>query len=114
MATIRKILSHPRKIKIKIQSLSDIRKTIVTIEKKSSALKRLMRLKRNVARSQARGSVRGRPKQAVTKQRADIRFDPDVLKGLKSYFGRGWSTRVNDEMRNLLVKAGALDVPSIH
>jgi len=109
LATIEKILSYPKKIKIEIQSLSDIRKTITTIEKKLLALKRLMRLKKNIARSHTRNPARGRPKQAFTKQRADIRFDPDVLDGLKSHFGRGWSTRVNDEMRKVLVKAGAID-----
>ncbi|MCL1785900.1 MAG: BrnA antitoxin family protein [Alphaproteobacteria bacterium] len=106
---MQKILSNPKKIKVKIQSLSDIGKTIATVEKKLSALKRLMRLRKKIARPHTRNSARGRPKQVVTKQRAGIRFDRDVLDGLKSHFGRGWSTQVNDEMRKVLAKAGAID-----
>jgi len=109
MVTIRKTLSRTRRIKINTTSLPDIGKTISKMEGKLSALKRLARLKKSIASSRARGPVRGRPKQAVTKKRTDIRFDPDVLDGLKAHFGRGWSTRVNDEMRKILAKAGALN-----
>jgi len=108
MVTIRKTLSRTRRIRIGTASLPDIGKTISKIEGKLIALKRLARLKERMARSQTRGPVRGRPKQSVTKKRADIRFDPDVLDGLKTHFGRGWSTKVNDEMRKVLAKAGAL------
>ena len=110
METMQKTLLRKRRIKIDIASLPGIGKTISNIEGKLTALKRLARLKEKMTRSQTRGSVRGRPKQAITKKRADIRFDPDVLAGLKSYFGRGWSTKVNDEMRNVLKKAGVLDI----
>jgi uncharacterized protein (DUF4415 family) len=51
---------------------------------------------------------RGRPPKAHPKKRVDLRFDQDVLSGLRSYFGRGWSTRVNDTMRGVLSKAGVL------
>jgi uncharacterized protein (DUF4415 family) len=51
---------------------------------------------------------RGRPKKESPKKRVDMRFDQDVLSGLKSYFGHGWSTKVNDTMRRTLVKAGVL------
>jgi hypothetical protein len=52
--------------------------------------------------------TRGRPKKDNPKKRVDLRFDPDVLSGLKKHFGRGWSTKVNDTMRSLLSKAGVL------
>ncbi|GBR76938.1 hypothetical protein NO2_1410 [Candidatus Termititenax persephonae] len=51
---------------------------------------------------------RGRPKKEYPKKRVDMRFDQDVLVGLKSYFGRGWSTKVNDTMRRTLARAGVL------
>jgi uncharacterized protein (DUF4415 family) len=51
---------------------------------------------------------RGRPPKIAPKKRVDIRFDQDVLAGLKSYFGRGWSTKVNDTMRKLLARNGVI------
>ena len=56
------------------------------------------------------GRVRqvGRPKKEFPKKRTDICFDPDVLTGMKSYFGRGWSAEVNNTMRKLLVRKGVL------
>ncbi|MCL2629247.1 MAG: BrnA antitoxin family protein [Alphaproteobacteria bacterium] len=105
---MKKILSRPKKIGIKIRSLHETYKTITTIEKKLTALKRLARVKKAAARLRAVKSARGRPKKSVTKQRVDMRFDPDVINGLKSHFGRGWSTKVNDEMRKLLVKSKVL------
>jgi len=57
----------------------------------------------------ASGRVRkvGRPKIEFTKKKINIRFDYDVAIALKS-LGRGWSTKVNDVMREFLVKNGAL------
>ena len=46
--------------------------------------------------------IKPRGKQvAPTKVSTTIRFDPDVLSALKS-IGKGWQTRVNDEMRALV------------
>jgi uncharacterized protein (DUF4415 family) len=44
--------------------------------------------------------------QAVTKKQTAIRFDPDVLAGLRA-LGKGWQTRVNDTMREWLETHGA-------
>jgi uncharacterized protein (DUF4415 family) len=44
---------------------------------------------------------RGRPVADVTKQQVAIRFDRDVLDGLRAT-GRGWQTRVNEAMREWL------------
>jgi uncharacterized protein (DUF4415 family) len=44
---------------------------------------------------------RGRPKSAAPKVFTGIRFDADVLEGLKAT-GHGWRTRVNDAMREWL------------
>lgn len=41
------------------------------------------------------------PQKAPTKIQTTIRFDPDVLDGLKAT-GQGWQTRVNDAMRQWL------------
>jgi uncharacterized protein (DUF4415 family) len=54
-----------------------------------------------------RGSVLGRPKKDFPKEKINIRFDHDVACALRS-LGRGWSTRVNDAMRKVLVRSGAL------
>ncbi|MDR1113538.1 MAG: BrnA antitoxin family protein [Candidatus Margulisbacteria bacterium] len=54
-----------------------------------------------------RGSVLGRPKKDFPKEKINIRFDHDVARALRS-LGRGWSTRVNDTMRKVLMHAGAL------
>ena len=43
----------------------------------------------------------GRPKSAAPKIQTAIRFEPDVLAGLRAT-GRGWQTRVNDVMREWL------------
>ena len=43
----------------------------------------------------------GRPKKAAPKKDVHIRFDADVLARLKKT-GRGWSTRLNDAVRQLL------------
>jgi uncharacterized protein (DUF4415 family) len=43
----------------------------------------------------------GRPLSAAPKIQTAIRFDPDVLAGLRAT-GRGWQTRVNDTMRDWL------------
>ena len=43
----------------------------------------------------------GRPKSASPKVFTGIRFDADVLEGLKAT-GKGWQTRVNDAMREWL------------
>ena len=45
----------------------------------------------------------GRPKSAAPKASTTIRFDADVLAGLKAT-GRGWQTRVNDAMKDWLHK----------
>ena len=49
---------------------------------------------------QAIQRVRG-PQKSPVKIQTTIRFDPDVLEGLKAT-GRGWQTRVNDAMREWL------------
>lgn len=49
------------------------------------------------------GSVKARPKVPTT-----IRFDQDVLDALKAS-GRGWQTRVNDAMREWLVRQAKTD-----
>ncbi len=52
---------------------------------------------------------RGRPVgsiQASTKKQTAIRFDEDVLAGLRAT-GKGWQTRVNDVMREWLEKRSA-------
>lgn len=41
------------------------------------------------------------PQRVPTKIQTTIRFDPDVLEGLKAT-GRGWQTRVNHVMRDWL------------
>ncbi len=41
------------------------------------------------------------PQKSPTKIQTTIRFDQDVLEGLKAT-GRGWQTRVNDAMREWL------------
>lgn len=53
---------------------------------------------------------RGRPvgsKQEVTKEPFKLRLDPDVLDALKAT-GKGWQTRVNDQLRASLKLAGKL------
>ncbi len=49
------------------------------------------------------GSVKARPKVPTT-----IRFDQDVLDALKAS-GRGWQTRVNDAVREWLVRQSKTD-----
>ncbi len=49
----------------------------------------------------------GRPPLANPKQSTTIRFDADVLAGLRAT-GPGWQTRVNDAMREWLRTRGAL------
>jgi uncharacterized protein (DUF4415 family) len=44
---------------------------------------------------------RGRPFSETRKELVSLRFDPDVLEGLRAT-GRGWRTRVNDTMREWL------------
>jgi uncharacterized protein (DUF4415 family) len=47
---------------------------------------------------------RGRPagsRKAAPKVQTAIRFDPDVLAGLRA-LGRGWQTRANDALREWL------------
>ena len=46
---------------------------------------------------------RGRPLSASTKQQVAIRFDRDVLAALRAT-GPGWQTRVNDVMREWVLK----------
>ena len=57
----------------------------------------------------AQGKVKliGRPKKAVTKKPATIRFSPDVLTRLRQ-MGRGWQTKVDQVMREWLDKTGTL------
>jgi uncharacterized protein (DUF4415 family) len=43
----------------------------------------------------------GRPKSAAPKIQTAIRFDPDVLEGLRAT-GKGWQTRANDALREWL------------
>ena len=43
----------------------------------------------------------GRPKSAVKKMQTAIRFDPDVLEGLRA-LGKGWQTQANDALREWL------------
>lgn len=53
---------------------------------------------------------RGRPvgsTQEVTKEPVKLRLDPDVLQALKAT-GKGWQTRVNDQLRASLTLAGIL------
>jgi len=49
----------------------------------------------------------GRKNPAMKKVQQNIRFDVDVLAGLKKT-GRNWSTRVNDVMRGYLSSMGVL------
>jgi uncharacterized protein (DUF4415 family) len=52
---------------------------------------------------------RGRPtgsRKAAPKVQTAIRFDPDVLAGLRA-LGRGWQTRVNEAMREWLKSQAA-------
>ncbi|MDR1310262.1 MAG: BrnA antitoxin family protein [Burkholderiaceae bacterium] len=49
---------------------------------------------------------RGRPKSNSPKVFTGIRFDVDVLAGLRAT-GRGWQTRVNDVMREWLKQHSA-------
>jgi uncharacterized protein (DUF4415 family) len=52
---------------------------------------------------------RGRPvgsRKAAPKVQTAIRFDPDVLEGLRAT-GRGWQTRANDALREWLKTQGA-------
>lgn len=53
---------------------------------------------------QAIRSARG-PQKSPTKVQTTIRFDRDVLDGLRAT-GKGWQTRVNDAMREWLLKGG--------
>jgi uncharacterized protein (DUF4415 family) len=57
----------------------------------------------------AQGKIKliGRPKKAVTKKPATIRFSPDVLTRLRQ-MGRGWQTKVDQVMREWLDKTGTL------
>jgi uncharacterized protein (DUF4415 family) len=48
----------------------------------------------------------GRPKSAAPKIQTAIRFDPDVLAGLRAT-GKGWQTRVNDALRDWLAARSA-------
>ncbi len=47
--------------------------------------------------------ARGRPPLETPKVATAIRFDADVLAGLRAT-GKGWQTRVNDAMREWLAK----------
>jgi uncharacterized protein (DUF4415 family) len=47
--------------------------------------------------------ARGRPPLATPKVATAIRFDADVLAGLRAT-GKGWQTRVNDAMRQWLLQ----------
>ena len=47
--------------------------------------------------------ARGRPPVATPKVATAIRFDADVLAGLRAT-GKGWQTRVNDAMRQWLAQ----------
>lgn len=47
--------------------------------------------------------ARGRPPVETPKVATAIRFDADVLAGLRAT-GKGWQTRVNDAMREWLAK----------
>jgi len=49
---------------------------------------------------------RGRPKADAPKIQTAIRFDQDVLAGLRAT-GKGWQTRVNDVMREWLKQHSA-------
>ena len=49
----------------------------------------------------------GRKNPAMKKIQQNIRFDPDVLAGLKKT-GPNWTTRVNDVMRQYLFKLGMI------
>jgi len=49
----------------------------------------------------------GRKNPELKKVQQNIRFDVDVLNGLKG-LGRNWSTHVNDVMRQYLFKLGVL------
>jgi uncharacterized protein (DUF4415 family) len=46
---------------------------------------------------------RGRPPLAITKMRATIRFDPDLLAHFRAS-GQGWQTRVNEVLRREMKK----------
>ena len=91
-----------------IKPLADLKKVAVKLGGRLPSREELLQAVRGIVTSKPKGAPRGRPKKEITKKRTDIRFDPDVLEGLKSHFGRGWSTRVNDEMRKILVRAKAL------
>lgn len=43
---------------------------------------------------------RGRPKADETKTPVTIRLDPDLVRHYKTY-GKGWQTRLNDDLRKL-------------
>ena len=45
---------------------------------------------------------RGRPRLASTKVLTTVRFDADVLEGMRST-GRGWQTRINQVMREWVI-----------
>ncbi len=45
---------------------------------------------------------RGRPRLASTKVLTTVRFDVDVLEGMRST-GRGWQTRINQVMREWVI-----------
>ncbi|GHU31733.1 hypothetical protein AGMMS50256_20690 [Betaproteobacteria bacterium] len=62
---------------------------------------RVSTLEDTAARKQGRpvGSAKASPKVKTA-----IRFDPDVLDALKAT-GKGWQTRVNDVMREWLLKS---------
>ena len=50
--------------------------------------------------------ARGRPPVETPKVATAIRFDADVLAGLRAT-GKGWQTRVNDAMRQWLARQSA-------
>lgn len=50
---------------------------------------------------------RGRPPAAQTKILVSLRFDVDVVEGMRST-GRGWQTRVNQVMREWVTTHGAI------
>lgn len=60
----------------------------------------LPELRTQIAKRRQRG-----PQKHPTKVPTTIRFDADVLAALKAT-GKGWQTRVNDAMRELLRHAG--------
>jgi uncharacterized protein (DUF4415 family) len=59
------------------------------------------------AEIEARNRARGRPVQEEKKQAVKLRLDADVLKALRGT-GKGWQTRVNEQMRAALKLSGLL------